>query len=368
MPTARHDRQTSRSTSSRPLNGGAARPGQRNLDSAEDRADVGWRSTPPRLPLAFDLRRLAVLREVARQGSFTSAAEILSFSPSAVSQQMATLERDVGVVLFERTPRGMRLTGAGVALLAHADAVLARLADAEIELQGIARGERGQLRIGSFTTATARFVAPAVETFRERHPQLEVSFFDGEPYESIARLRARELDLAVIFEFDHWSAVHDYDGLAVCEPPPLDYGYLFDDPLRVVVPEDHPLAASAILSFAQIANERILGSPPWARDLQAAAGRAGVELQFDSSCRVTGFEALQAFTAAGRGLTLMPELALGWLRDGLVARPLEGGPVRQIKTAMLAESRHSPPARTMRSLLCEIAARGDGAAAMLTEV
>jgi len=316
---------------------------------------------PTRLPHAFDLKRLVVLREVARRGSFAAAAEALSFSRSAVSQQMTTLERDVGVLLFERGSRGVRLSDSGVALLAHADAVMARLADAQAELDAIARADVGQLRIGSFTSATSSFVAPAVEIFRERHPGVQVSFFDGEPYENIARLQAREIDLAVIFEFDCWAVSRDYTGVAVCDGQELDCAVLFQDPFLVVLPRDHPLAASATVTLHQLGEEPILGCSPWAEELQSAAKLAGIDLHFDPSCRATGFEAFQAFTARGRGLTLMPRLALGWLRDDLVARPLQGGPVRQVKAAVLAGASLAPPAQAMWDLLCQLSAGGDPA-------
>lgn len=324
--------------------------------SSRDSSNGDGGPAPTRLPHAFDLKRLLVLREVARRGSFAAAAEALSFSRSAVSQQMTTLERDIGVPLFERTSRGVRLSDSGVALLTHADAVMARLADAQAELDAIARADVGRLRMGSFTSATSSFVASALEIFRERHPGVEVSFFDGEPYESIARLRARQIDLAVIFEFDDWAVSRDYAGVAACDGQELDCVALFDDPFLVVLPRDHPLAASATVTLHQLGEEPILGCSPWAEELQSAAKHAGADLHFDPSCRATGFEAFQAFAARGRGLTLMPRLALGWLRDDLVARPLQGGPVRHVKAAMPAGASLAPPAEAMWDLLCRLSA------------
>lgn len=320
------------------------------------------RSRHPRLPGAFDLNRLAVLREVAQRGSFAAAAEALCFTPSAVSQQMATLERGFGLTLFERTSRGMRLTDAGDALLAHADAVLTRLADAEVELDAIGRGDSGQLRIGSFTSATSTFVALAMETFRKQHPGVEITFFDGEPYENIVRLRARELDLALIFDFDHWTAGRDYDGVTLGDEEALECIPLFDDPFLVVLRKDHPLAGCSPITLDQLAGERILGGSPWAEELRAVAALVDLDIRIDPSCRATGFEAFQVFASVGRGVTLMPRLALGWLRDGVVARPLEGGPIRHVKAAMPATSYHAAPARAMRELLCQLTASGDPAA------
>src|SRR2546421_1996776 len=107
----------------------------------------------------LDVKRLRVLREVATQGSFSSAAEALDYTQSAVSQQIATLEREAGTVLVDRSARGVRLTDAGEALVRHADAVLARLADAEAELEAIAGLRGGRLRLVAFPTAGAT-IAP----------------------------------------------------------------------------------------------------------------------------------------------------------------------------------------------------------------
>ncbi|PZS25177.1 MAG: hypothetical protein DLM61_20510, partial [Pseudonocardiales bacterium] len=302
---------------------------------------------------AFDLKRLGVLREVARGGSFAAAADALSFTPSAVSQQMATLERDAGTALFERTSQGTRLSVAGSALLIHADAVLARLAVADAELRAIIDGRGGSLRVGSFTSATTAFTALAVETFRERYPSVQVHFADGEPYESVARLRNGELDIAVVYDLDHWTSATDYDGVPVGSDLDLEHLGLFDDPFMVVLPIAHPLAASDGLSMKDIATEPILASSPLAEELKLAACQVGVELDIDDSYHAVGFEALQSFVLAGRGAMLMPRLALGWLRRDLTARPLEAGPVRHVKVAYPAATCRSP-ARAMRDIVEQV--------------
>ncbi len=122
-----------------------------------------------------------MLREVARLGSFNAAAKALSFTPSAVWQQMKALEQEAGTPLFERERQGARLTQAGHVVLAHARAALEQLERGEAEVAAIVRGEGGQLRFGSFPTATASFVAQAVRVFRARHPDVELFFRDAEP-------------------------------------------------------------------------------------------------------------------------------------------------------------------------------------------
>src|SRR3712207_1427948 len=123
----------------------------------------------------LDVRRLRVLREVAQRGSFSAAAEALSFTQSAVSQQIAALERESGSKLIERNPRGVRLTDAGRALVQHADAILARLEDAEEELAAIAGLRGGRLRIATFQSAGATLVPRALGEFHRRHPDVELT-------------------------------------------------------------------------------------------------------------------------------------------------------------------------------------------------
>src|ERR687883_2095064 len=121
----------------------------------------------------LDVKRMGVLREVAAQRSFSAAAHKLGYTQSAVSQQIAALEREAGSTLIERNPRGIRLTEAGEALVRHADKVIARLAEAEAELEAIAGLRGGRLRLASFATAGATFVPLAIATFRAQHPAVE---------------------------------------------------------------------------------------------------------------------------------------------------------------------------------------------------
>ena len=145
----------------------------------------------------LDPRRLRVLREVATLGSFSAAAEALSFTQSAISQQVAALERETGTRLVERGVRPVRLTDAGRALVAHAEAVLARLDEAEQELGEIARLRRGRLRLASFPTAIATLVPAAIARFNHRHPDVDVTVADDHQQGLLSRLARWELDLAL---------------------------------------------------------------------------------------------------------------------------------------------------------------------------
>src|ERR687883_1422627 len=148
----------------------------------------------------LDVRRLRVLRAVAQQGSFSAAAEALSFTQSGVSQQIAALEREAGALLVQRNARGVRLTEAGEALVRHAEAILARLAEAEAELEAIAGLRGGRLRMASFESAGSTLMPLAIAAFRERPPAVELSLSLSEPEDSLPQLRAGELDLALTFD------------------------------------------------------------------------------------------------------------------------------------------------------------------------
>src|SRR5215210_3768433 len=184
----------------------------------------------------LDVRRLKVLREVARQGSFSAAAASLGYTQSAISQHIAALERESGAKLVERGGRGVRLTDGGRALVAHADAIVARLEEAEQELAAISGLRAGRLRLASFPSAGATLVPGAVAEFRSRHPEVELSLTEAEPEESLPLLRSGEVDLTLIYSHG---------------PPQLDGGlepvHLLEDRMHAALPKGHPAAERAQL-------------------------------------------------------------------------------------------------------------------------
>src|SRR5512144_297070 len=181
----------------------------------------------------LDVRRMRVLREVAVRGSFSAAADALSFTQSAVSQQIAALERESGAVLVERSARGVRLTDAGRALVRHTDAILARLTEAEAELEAIAGLRGGRVRMAAFESAAATLMPPAIAAFRARHPAVELSMTLAEPDASLPQLRAGELDIALTIDSGGVVEAFSHEGLELV--------HLLDDPLYLVLPVDHPL-------------------------------------------------------------------------------------------------------------------------------
>src|SRR5919202_5008101 len=194
----------------------------------------------------LDVKRLRVLREVAAERSFSAAAHKLGYTQSAVSQQIAALEREAGSTLIERNPRGIRLTDAGEALVRHAEGILARLADAEAELEAIAGLRGGRLRLGSFPTAGATLVPRAIAEFSRRHPAVELSLAEAEPSESLPRLKAGELDLVLVDDSPFARGLADDD---------VEFVELLKDPLHLVLPPDHPLVDRKRVRFEDLAGE-----------------------------------------------------------------------------------------------------------------
>src|SRR5881392_4207803 len=177
----------------------------------------------------LDVKRMRILKEVADRGSFSAAAEALSYTQSAVSQQIAALEREAGTQLVTRGSRGIRLTEAGEALVRHADAILTRLADAEAELEAIAGLRGGRLRMAAFPTVGATLMPLAIATFRERHPDVELTVRQLEPEDSLPLLKCGDIDIALTIEPN---SIHDTEG--------LDSTFLLDEPMFAVLPLDHP--------------------------------------------------------------------------------------------------------------------------------
>src|ERR687896_869574 len=168
----------------------------------------------------LDVRRMRVLREVGLRGSFSAAADALSFTQSAVSQQIAALEREAGTTLVQRSARGVRLTQAGEAVVRHTDAIMARLAEAEAELEAIAGLRGGRLRMASFESAGATLMPLAIARFRAEHPAVELSMSLSEPEDAMGKLKSGELELALTFD----------SGLLSEEPEAVERTHLIDDP------------------------------------------------------------------------------------------------------------------------------------------
>jgi len=302
----------------------------------------------------LDVRRLRVLRAVTAHGSFSAAAAALGLTQSAVSQQIAALEREAGTPLVLRSSRGVQPTDAGEALVRHARVILARLADAEADIEAIAGRRRARLRVASFPTAGASIVPQAIARFRALHPDVEVTLVPAAPPEAETRLRNGDLDIALLIQAG-WQRAPD-DG--------LDRVELVADPMYVCLPLGHPKAGKARLRLDDLRDDAwLVGSadscPDHAIILNActAAGfRPRVSFQSDD------YSSMQGFVAAGMGISVVPDLALLTVRDDVVIRAISPrAPVRHIVAATLAGRFRSLAAAAMLDILVAAGREFEGA-------
>jgi DNA-binding transcriptional LysR family regulator len=266
-----------------------------------------------------DVQRLRAFVLVLDLGSISAAADVLGYTQSAVSQQLAALEREVGAELVDRSQRPLRESRAGAALRPHADRVLAALRGAEAAVSDLRGGTR-RLRLAAFPSALSSFVPTAVRDLRRKDPELVVQVLQMETREAVELLRAGEADLAV---------VHHLPGTAVPETAGFERRALLVDHLYVVLPEGHRLARRDTDSVSDLEAEPLILPR---RDTAAGRFRSVVE----HICAQAGFApqvayelddlpAAQAFVAAGIAIVPMHGLTLSTVPPGAAVRPLAEG-------------------------------------------
>ncbi len=274
----------------------------------------------------LDTKRLQVLCGVAKYGSFSAAADALGYTQPAISRQIATLEAETGATLVRRVPQGAVLTDAGRLLVSRANAIFAQLDEAEYELQSLLGLSSGRLRMSSFASAASAIVPLAVMRYRERHPAVELSMTMAEPADAFPRLQAGDLDIALSHDPD-WSSTG----------PGLEIEHLFDDPMHIALPADHPLAKVSPLALTDFADE------PWMLSMPATCADARM---FQRACLEAGFTprialenddytAMLGFVAAGMGVSLVPEMVTRVVRSEVVIRELRSEVViRELEPAL----------------------------------
>lgn len=287
----------------------------------------------------LDVRRMQVLRAVVASGSITAAARNLGYSASAISQQLATLEREAGIPLLERIGRGVRPTAAGTLLAEQVEIVSAQLAQTETALTELKEGRTGRLSIRYFATAGAALVPPAVAAVRREYPGIR---FDLRLFEDNAMplIASGEADVAIVVLPQGGSDVRN-----------VEFVPLLDDPYRAVLPRGHRLARKRALDLADLAEEPWIGAewptPGPCRDiLFDACGAAGFTPNF--TVEAEDYQTAQGFVAAGLGVTLVPELGLGSPHPGVVVRPLRRPePLRSIQAAVGGHVMDRPATRAL---------------------
>jgi len=289
--------------------------------------------------------RLRVLVEIAHAGSIATAARRMGFTASALSQQMARLEREVGCTLLERRPTGAALTEAGRVLVRHGEAVAGELHAAEQAVAALREQPPADLSIGTFATAGQLLLPPAMAAFRRAHPGTRLRLTDLEPPDGYELVVSGELDLLI---------THRYPEVRLPPSRGLTREPLLADRLRLVLPADHPLATAARLRFKDLAAEDWISGGEQAPNrlcLDALSAETGVEPRVAYETR--DYAVILALVRAGLGVAFVPATVLAAAgQEAIVVRDLTGRrPAREIYTV----HRPRPPehVQTMVRLLRE---------------
>lgn len=305
----------------------------------------------------LDVRRMQILRAVVTSGSVTAAARHLGYTPSAISQQIAVLEKEARIPLLERTGRGVRPTDAGRLLADCATVIGGQVARAETALADLRAGRTGRISVRYFATAGARLAAPALARLRREHPGVQAELRLTDPDDPLPEVKAGRTDVALV--------VRRHDA------PPVDgvrFVHLLDDRYHAVLPPAHPLAARADLRLTELAEEPWVGSElpgPCLDAVLDACGSAGFTPDF--VVESGDYTTAQGFVAAGVGVALIPAMGLaprfaaspeaGPGHPGPVVRGVRDPvPVRSIWAAVRATAPRGPVLQAFLEALREAAA------------
>lgn len=290
----------------------------------------------------FDLTRLRLFRELARRGTMTAVAEALGMSSSAVSQHLATLERESGMRLLERVGRGVRLTPEGLRLAAHAEAILRTVELAELDLRA-ADQHGGSLEIATFSTYARWRLLPAIARLRKRSPDLHVVIHELEPADGIAAVRRGDCTLALSFTYSLAPRAIDEDLMVLP---------VAEEPIMLALPPTWRRQRGAV-DLRKLAGEEWIVGSRGADDVQLAeraCALAGFVPRITH--RVDDYGLLLDMVAEGFGVGFVPELALGTAKARVVARaPRQLTLRRQIQVVTRAGLAASP---LVRALLNEL--------------
>ncbi|MFI0727801.1 LysR family transcriptional regulator [Streptomyces sp. NPDC021225] len=270
----------------------------------------------------LDLARLRALHAVSVHGSVSAAATALGYTPSAVSQQIAKLERETRTTLLERQGRGIALTDEAQHLAATAQQLLAIVERAETTLEERRGLPAGRLMIGAFASAARGLLPQVLAELAERHRSLDARLIEVDPHLSPDLAAQGVIDLAV---------AHDWDIAPLPAPDGLERAVLGDDLCDVLVPAGHPLAGPGPLRREDLSGQRWICQPPgsvchdWlVRTLRASGTEPDLAYQAAEN------HTQVALVAAGLGIALMPRLGRGPLPDGVLAVPLDPVPIRRL--------------------------------------
>jgi DNA-binding transcriptional LysR family regulator len=300
----------------------------------------------------LDLQRLQIFRRVATLRSFSAAALELSYTQSSVSEAVATLERELGVTLLDRSSRPVRLTPSGEVVLGHAEALLAQTAAIETDLAALTRGDVGRLRLAGFYTAWSTFLPVAVADFAAAHPRVDLELEQLDPPAALHRLRAGELDLAVIFRFEPGDPADDPEAR-------LTSTYLGHDPYALAVPATSAMARKGRLRVADLAKANWccapLGSPATVILQQFCRDHGGFDARLEYPTDDVAMA--QPLIAAGLAVALLPALNLAQPHPGVTVRELPDAPPGRDVWCVRPAHQRLPAATAMTDALVRATAR-----------
>ncbi len=287
---------------------------------------------------------MQILRAVATSGSVTAAAAHLGYTPSAVSQQVAALEKEAGITLLERAGRGVRPTAAGRLLTRHAAIISKQLAEAETALADLRAGRTGRLTIRYFASVGPTLLAPALARLRQEHPGVAIDPKLTDPDDPLPQVQQGNADLAIVVRRP---SDESHQGICLV--------HLRDDPYQAVLPAGHPLAAQPVIDLADLAGEPWVGSEPpgpCREPIIDACAAAGFTPDFVAKSE--DYATAQGFVAAGLGVSLIPRLGLGTRHPGVTIRPVHRPePVRAIHAAVREISLTQPALRALLDALVD---------------
>ncbi|MGW6741758.1 LysR family transcriptional regulator [Streptomyces sp. NPDC055025] len=300
----------------------------------------------------LNLERLRTLDALARHGSVSGAAEGLHVTTSAVSQQMAKLEREVGQQLLARNGRGVRLTDAGRLLADHAARILSQVEVAQSDIEAQRGRVVGEVRISAFPTAARGLFPAAIRALREGHPELRVRSRELEPEAGIRGVIRGDLDLGVVL---------DWSNKRLPVPGGLATAHLLDDAADVAMPVDHPLAGREEVDLEEFADDDWVSWPEgeFCHDwLMFTLRSKGFEPRI---AHLAGeYHTQLALIAAGLGVCVAPRLGRGVVPEGVAIVPVRQKMRRHIHAVWRIDADRRPSIRAAVEALCEAARMVDG--------
>jgi DNA-binding transcriptional LysR family regulator len=292
--------------------------------------------------MSFDLHRARTFLAIVHHGSVSAAADVLGYTQSAVSQQLSTLERDIGLTLIDRGRRPLRPTPAGTELLPDVERLLSRAAALDATVGDVHGVRRGRVELVSFASALSSLLPPVVASFRAAHPGVDVGVAEAETDPALAALRGGSADVAV---------VHLMPGQEIAYDADLVRAPLADDPLHAVLPGGHRLSAHESVPLGALAGEPLVvprtdgAAAGFRRLVEGLFAQYGIEPRI--AYELDDLQAAQAFAAAGLGVALMHGLTLQSAPRTVAIRPLTPATGARRVEVVRVRARRVPAARAL---------------------